>query len=115
MPFGQLAPGPNVSAEESTAKMTSTLRSGWISGWIGMFWRSSPPSTRVRERLFAPRFFCGFQPRKGLGDQSAMSSWSFPTLVRMLVRAVLTRVGMPETPPMLIRNWLKRVELVPIM
>ena len=36
-----------VSAEESTAKITSTLRMGWMRGLRGMFWLSSPPSTRV--------------------------------------------------------------------
>ena len=53
VPLGQLSV---VSAEESMAKITSTARLGWMSGFRGMFWRSSPPSTMVRVSVWALRF-----------------------------------------------------------
>lgn len=63
VPFGQFIPlGESVSAEESTAKMTSTPRTACIRGVKGIFCRSSPPSTRVRRLDFALGFVEDFQP-----------------------------------------------------
>ena len=58
-PLGQLL---LVSAEESTAKMTSTSLAGWIRGYRGMFWLSSPPSTSVSSADWALRFVALLKP-----------------------------------------------------
>ena len=69
VPLGQFLPtcSSNVSALESIAKMTSTLRWGWVRGWRGRFWRSSPPSTRVRILEEEILLVVGLMPMKGLG------------------------------------------------
>lgn len=53
--------------------MTSTARTGCKRGLKGMFWRSSPPSTRERLLELAVGLVDGLKPLNGLGVHSAIS------------------------------------------